>query len=169
MVPVLRPGDLLMVRQVEPSSLTPGSILVFRQNDRLVVHRLAAREGANLITRGDARPFMDPPVPATDILGRVESAQRNGRTLSLQPSLGQFILAFLLRRSEGFTSIYLRLLSRVRRFAASPAELQPIDPVRPYPKTRVTATQNLGAPVAAVPTGGGLHQNSTGRTNSGFA
>jgi signal peptidase I len=131
MVPVLWPGDLLMVRQVEPSSPTPGSILVFRQNDKLVVHRLASREGDKLVTRGDARPCFDPPVDAANVLGRVESAQRNGRTLALQPSLGQIIVAFFLRRSEGCTSIYLRLLSRVRRFTVSAAELQPIDPVRP--------------------------------------
>jgi len=130
MVPVLWPGDLLTVRSFEPSSLTPGSILVFRQNQRLVVHRLMHREADSFITRGDARPCLDAPVSPAEVLGRVVAAQRNGRALSLQPSLWQKLFASALRRSEGFTAIYLRLVSRMRRFGVSAAALQPADLIR---------------------------------------
>ena len=40
MVPALWPGDLVTVRSSNLSELQPGSIVVFRQNERLVVHRL---------------------------------------------------------------------------------------------------------------------------------
>jgi signal peptidase I len=131
MVPVLWPGDLLTVHPIEPGNFTPGSVLVFRQNNRLVVHRLLRREGAQLVTRGDSRPCLDAPVSSAEILGRVEAAQRNGRSLSLHPSMGQALIAAALRRSEAFTLLYLRLVSRIRKIGVSVAAFRAVDPVRP--------------------------------------
>ena len=98
MVPTLWPGDLVTVRSCDLSELQPGSIVVFRQNERLVTHRLMrvdfarwvdSTHGADgcLVTRGDARSRCDKPVKASEVLGRVESAMRNGRPVNLQPSL----------------------------------------------------------------------------------
>ena len=85
MVPALWPGDLVTVRSCDSSELQPGSIVVFRQNERLVVHRLMRADFARwvdsthwadgcLVTRGDARSRCDKPVKAGEVLGRVESA-----------------------------------------------------------------------------------------------
>jgi hypothetical protein len=104
--------------------LQPGSIVVFRQNERLVVHRLMrwvdSTHGADgcLVTRGDARPRYDQPVKAGEVLGRVDSALRNGRPVNLQPSLWHRVLASVFRRSEWCTSLYLRLSSRIQRLTA---------------------------------------------------
>ncbi len=141
MVPTLWPGDLVTVRSCDLSELQPGSIVVFRQNERLVTHRLMrvdfarwvdSTHGADgcLVTRGDARSRCDKPVKASEVLGRVQSAMRNGRPVNLQPSLWHGVLASVFRRSQVCTEIYLRLASRMRRFGAGGAVLEPDSPVR---------------------------------------
>jgi signal peptidase I len=129
MVPALWPGDLVTVRSCETSELQPGTIVVFRQNERLVVHRLMHWASDRVVTRGDARPRHDQPVKASEVIGRVESAVRNGRPVNLEQSIGQRVLASVLRRSQGCTEIYLRLASRMRRFGAGGAVLEPGSPV----------------------------------------
>jgi signal peptidase I len=115
MVPALWPGDLVTVRSCDSSELQPGSIVVFRQNERLVVHRLMHWVGDCVVARGDARPRCDQPVKASEVIGCVESAVRNGRSVNLQPSLWHRVLASVFRRSQWCASLYLRLSSRVRR------------------------------------------------------
>jgi len=66
-----------------------GDVVVFRQRDRLVAHRLvyrAVRGGMSryLITRGDARIAPDPPISPADIVGRVTGVQ--GSDAALPPS-----------------------------------------------------------------------------------
>jgi signal peptidase I len=121
MVPALWPGDLVTVRSCQPSALRPESIVVFRQNHRLVVHRLMHREGDRFFTRGDARPRFDDPVTASEIVGCVETVTRDGHPVNPRPSLWQKAVASVLRRSEWCTSFYLRLGSRIRRFAVAAA------------------------------------------------
>jgi signal peptidase I len=131
MVPVLWPGDLLTISHSEPASLAPDSIIVFRQDDRLIVHRLLRREGAMLVTRGDARPCLDVPIAAADVVGRVETIHRDGRSVRLKQSVWQILVAAVLRRSENFTAFYLRLVSRFRRFGVSGAQPRSLNQVTP--------------------------------------
>ena len=120
MVPVLWPGDLLKVHDCDPAELEPGTIIVFRQEERLIAHRLVRRAadtpGADLVTRGDARPRFDEPVKPADVVGRVESIQRDGRVVHAQPSAWQRIAASILRRSELSTRLFLRLGPKIRNF-----------------------------------------------------
>ncbi len=124
MVPVLWPGDLVTVRSCDSSQLQPGSIVVFRQNERLVVHRLMHWVGDCVVARGDARLRYDQPVKAGEVLGRVVDAVRNGRPVNLQPSLWYSVLASVFRRSDWCASVYLRLSSRMRRPRVSAATLE---------------------------------------------
>lgn len=130
MVPVLWPGDLVTVRSCDSSELQPGLIVVYRQNERLVVHRLVrwvdSTHGADgcLVTRGDARPRFDQPVKAGEVLGRVDNAVRNGRPVNLQPSPWHSVLASVFRRSQWCASLYLRLCSRMQKSAISAATLE---------------------------------------------
>ena len=43
MVPALLPGDVVTVRSCNAAELKPGSIVVFRKNNRLVTHRFVRR------------------------------------------------------------------------------------------------------------------------------
>ena len=75
MQPTLRPGQLLAV-EFAPERLARGDMLIFRQGDLLLVHRLLgpARsiEGRpRLRTRGDGALSLDPPVDLDRVIGRV--------------------------------------------------------------------------------------------------
>lgn len=121
MVPALWPGDLLTVRSCCPHELAPNSIIVFRQDQRLVVHRLIRRIGDQMVTRGDARRHVDRAYEPGQIVGRVESVMRNGRPVSPRNSLWQQIVAVCLRRSEWYTWFFLRFSSKMRKMGFSGA------------------------------------------------
>jgi signal peptidase I len=123
MVPALWPGDTLLVRRVHVEELSPGDIVVCRRDGGLRIHRLLAKAagggGTLLVTRGDALSENDPPVAASELLGRV-SAVISGRRLRVprpRLSFGGTAVAFLVRRSAWA----MRLLLRTRSAAASVA------------------------------------------------
>jgi hypothetical protein len=75
MQPTLRPGQLLAV-EFAPQRLARGDMLIFRQGDLMLVHRLLgpARPLAGrprLRTRGDGTLALDPPVDLDRVIGRV--------------------------------------------------------------------------------------------------
>lgn len=123
MVPALWPGDTLLLRRTPVEELSPGDIVACRWDGGLRIHRLlgkaASGGGTLLVTRGDALPENDPPVAASDLLGRV-SAVVSGQRLRVprqRLSLGQAVVASLVRRSAWA----MRLLLRARSAAASVA------------------------------------------------
>jgi signal peptidase len=60
MEPTLDVGDLVLVRISGPVNLSVGSLIAFRLNSTIVVHRLVGVEGDRLTTKGDANPEPDP-------------------------------------------------------------------------------------------------------------
>jgi signal peptidase len=121
MVPALWPGDLVTVRRCETSELQSGSIIVFRQNQRLVVHRLMHWEDGCVVARGDAQFCLDRPAPASDVIGRVESILRDGRWVTPRLSLWQSMTGAVLRRSWRATQLYMRVVNRARRLRVAEA------------------------------------------------
>lgn len=84
MVPIIWPGDTLIISGVDDDGeFLPGEIVFFRRGDRMVAHRLIAKnesEGSKkLRTQGDALADADAPVSRGDLLGRVELILRKGR------------------------------------------------------------------------------------------
>jgi signal peptidase I len=62
MAPTFSPGDVAVVRPVDPSSLEPGQILLVDDPDlpgQLRLHRLVAIEATGLQLKGDANPAAD--------------------------------------------------------------------------------------------------------------
>jgi signal peptidase I len=115
MLPVVWPGDLVTVRHCNPGKLMPGQIVVYRRDDLLIVHRITKNTGDHLVTRGDARPFNDPPVKAIEILGHVVSIDRNGRQIHPEQSFWQRAISSILSRSDFSTRLTLALSRRLRR------------------------------------------------------
>jgi len=81
MAPTLLEGETLAV-EFAPSALRRGDLLLFRQADYLVVHRLLgparfADGRPCLRTRGDARIALDPPVDPVRVVGRVTAVLRS--------------------------------------------------------------------------------------------
>jgi len=83
MLPTLRAGQLVAV-DLAPVALERGDLLLFRQVDYLVVHRLlgpASHEDGTpqLRTRGDGLPGLDPPVDRRRVRGKVVAIEDGGQ------------------------------------------------------------------------------------------
>jgi signal peptidase I len=109
MLPVIWPGDVLTIHQHCPAESEPGQILLYSRNGRLTAHRVIKASNGFVITRGDSLPTVDEPVGSQDVVGRVVSIQRRDRSLSPRQSFLQAAAAAVMRRSELFKRMYLRL------------------------------------------------------------
>lgn len=80
MSPAIRDGELVHVQSPNPGALPPGSIVLYRMNGRLALHRIIRREktGRHLVA-GDAATAGGDWIPAADILGLAEWVQRGDR------------------------------------------------------------------------------------------
>jgi hypothetical protein len=115
MVPVIHPGDFLSIQRASLSEISPGEIALYLREGRLFAHRVVARAGSPeqplLILRGDRLCHNDPPVCASELLGRVDFIERGQRRL--QPATGlsmwERMILRLLRFSDRATYLYLRL------------------------------------------------------------
>lgn len=121
MLPSIHPGDVLTVRRHAIDELTPGQVVLFSRNGKLIAHRIIQISGEHLITRGDSVPSCDPPVRIGDVVGRVEAISRNGRQIDSRNSFRRRIAATAMRRSEWCTRLFLRATAVTRRFAVSPS------------------------------------------------
>ncbi len=78
MLPTLQEGCEVEIVPL-PASVPLGSLLLFVQHDRFVVHRLVRRVGERWIMQGDAMPVPDRAVGEGALLGMVVAAHREGR------------------------------------------------------------------------------------------
>ena len=88
MAPAIGDGDVITVKPLEPASLTPGRVIVYRDRHRVVAHRIVGttsdHPSANaLVVRGDAARACDPPVAPSQVLGEVVAVSRYGGVRSL--------------------------------------------------------------------------------------
>jgi ribosomal protein S18 acetylase RimI-like enzyme len=86
MHPLIRAGDVVVVRSVPWTALRRGDVAYYERECRLVAHRVMVApfdEDAPLITKGDTLSNYDPPARPEQLIGRVEAIERNGRAISL--------------------------------------------------------------------------------------
>jgi len=84
MTPLIRPGDALRVVPLGAGRARVGTIVVYRRDAKLVVHRVVAAGRDGLVTRGDALGEADLPVDWSRVVGRVAAIRTSGgRTLEL--------------------------------------------------------------------------------------
>jgi len=106
MLPAVWPGDTLLIERVESQKVSEGDIVMFGRDRRLVVHRVIGRietpAESMIVTRGDAMPEPDPPIPERDLLGKVSVILRNGKLIAPRrtPRLTERTMAALIRRSD---------------------------------------------------------------------
>jgi len=109
MLPAVWPGDTLLIERVSSAAVFAGDIVLFGRDRRLFAHRVVTRsvvtkgqpQDAEILTRGDAMPALDPPVSESELLGRVSFILRNGKCIepARRPRFYERVLAVVLRRS----------------------------------------------------------------------
>lgn len=79
MSPALRDGDEVLLAPVGDAPLAAGEVVVARWDGRIVIHRVVAVHGGQVVTRGDACRRDDRPVVTGRILFRAVRRRRASR------------------------------------------------------------------------------------------
>ena len=131
MAPSILPGDLISIQRASIDEIALGEVVLVERQGRLCAHRVIASsgrcDGRQLITRGDRLRHSDPPVLASEVLGRVTTIERASRRVPPPAPLTgwKHLLARLLRSSDYATYVYVNLASRWRRGIFRRAECRP--------------------------------------------
>ena len=89
MLPSIRGGDVVHVEPADHADIAVGEIVCYAPSAGvLVVHRVVARRGDRLVTRGDALAHREV-VPGAEVLGRVVAVERAGRVRRLETPLAR--------------------------------------------------------------------------------
>ena len=106
MNPTIRDGESVRIRPLQAGDLRPGSILLVRKNNRLVLHRMIRRDSktGSLSIVADAATDGGEGVAPDDILGVAEWMQRGKRMRRLDSATS---------RMAGLARHALRPLRRV--------------------------------------------------------
>jgi signal peptidase I len=105
MLPVIWPGDTLVVERVSQDRVRIGDVVVVGRHGKLCAHRVVSieedRENPQWITQGDALPAPDCPVAANELLGRVAYLIRAGKCVAVPAELSgvEQLIAKIVRRS----------------------------------------------------------------------
>ncbi len=88
MQPLVRDGDVLLVRPVTPAQVHVGDVVLYHgAPGQVVVHRvvrrLRGRGECRFVVQGDAVPRPDGAIPAAQIYGRVAVLERDGVPFAL--------------------------------------------------------------------------------------
>jgi len=87
MYPAILDGDRITVAPVAAHEIARGDILLYRDGNRVLAHRLigVAAYGTErrFRLRGDTNVRCDAPVRAAQIVGRVVAVERDGRAIAL--------------------------------------------------------------------------------------
>jgi len=76
MAPLIEPGDVVLVRHVNPEDLRRGDLILVEQGGAFLTHRLVTADGHRVQTKGDNASHADPPVLPQDVLGRVMGVEK---------------------------------------------------------------------------------------------
>jgi signal peptidase len=114
MVPTVYPGDCLTVKSFGSQAPRARDIVLYRRAGEFRVHRivniLRTNEARFYVLRGDALTDDDPPVPASELLGRVASVLRRGKPFEPGAQTGAHYraLRLMVRRCELAALLLLR-------------------------------------------------------------
>ncbi len=108
MHPTIRAGETVTVEPVARGDVRFADIILYRSGEALVAHRVAGRgapaaEVRTFLVRGDAADGYDVPVEEGQVLGRVVTVERGGRSIPLDSWRGKIchllrVLAYRLKR-----------------------------------------------------------------------
>jgi len=115
MYPVLNRGDLILVKAVTPEEIEVGTVVVFRHQGGLAVHRVVKIRGQTIVTKGDANPKEDDPITYDDIVGRVPNV---GDGLLKIPLIGR--IALVTTPEPSGSQAETNLLKQMARYVWNP-------------------------------------------------
>jgi signal peptidase I len=135
MSPLVRDGDVLLVRPVEPSSVQIGDLVLCTlgsgEPGRVVVHRVVRRQagpdGLRFTVQGDQVSRPDGVIPAAQVYGRVTAIERAGLQIDVNRHSLRLLSWFAALRSRwnlGVGWVYRLAAGLLRRLPAFSRHLE---------------------------------------------
>ena len=100
-------GDVVIVKITK--DVNQGEVIVYKEGDNFITHRLVEKDGDHLVAKGDANNSEDKPITEDQILGRV---------IYILPKLGVWRKIFLSPEIIGLILLLLFLLGVVVQFVS---------------------------------------------------
>lgn len=94
MRPTIPDGALVTVAPVPGTGPRIGDIVLARDGDRSVVHRVIGRSHGALRLKGDLNPREDPPITPSQVLGRVVRVEVAGKARRVSGRRGALLGLF---------------------------------------------------------------------------
>lgn len=120
MFPAIHPMDTLHIVAADSETILRGDVVLVERTRRLFVHRVISVSDSNIVTRGDAMAHADPITDRSNLMGRVISISRDGRTIKLEREapLASKVVSALFRSSE----VAARVIARIHGMLQSSNE-----------------------------------------------
>ena len=84
MAPLIQPEDQVCLVPAEPAGVRRGTVIAYRDGDRIIVHRVLATDPRGVVTKGDALADADGVVGWDRVVGRVVTIRTpRGRVVRL--------------------------------------------------------------------------------------
>ena len=91
MMPLLQIGDKVLVHSVNPAEIRVGDIIVFKNSDKFIVHRVIRKyNSSSFLQKGDNTTTAEI-VISKYVIGRVIAIRKRTRIFYLNKGLGKFI------------------------------------------------------------------------------
>lgn len=102
MYPFIRNGEVLLIHPAAAESLRIGDVLFYHRESSFYAHRLIQKKGSSdegllLVTHGDSLTYLDAPVSADQLIGKVAAVFRGNKILNLETKNSQRV-GFLLSK-----------------------------------------------------------------------
>lgn len=87
MYPLLRQGDIGIVRSIPPYRIKRGELIVYKRDGRIICHRVIKKEikadQLYFLTKADFSLYPDEPVSEKEVIGRLEALHRDDSLVDL--------------------------------------------------------------------------------------
>lgn len=105
MTPVIKNGDWLVLKH-NSNDIKVGSIIAYRREQKIIVHRVIKIQTQSVITKGDFNYHIDEPIDIKSVIGKVIAVKNSKRLYRLDTKLWYVIGYIIARNSFLFTHIY---------------------------------------------------------------
>lgn len=82
MLPLIHPGDEILIERVSYEKLKVNDIVVFQRKDKLITHRLIKKTKTHIIAKGDNNSYSDGKISKIKIVGLVKKIKRGSQIFS---------------------------------------------------------------------------------------
>jgi polysaccharide biosynthesis/export protein len=96
MYPAIKNGEMITVQPVEISNIKAGDVVLYRNQNRVIAHRVVRVKDSQVILRGDSVQTFDAPIYAHQILGKVISTRHAWKEIIARMIRRIFPVALLL-------------------------------------------------------------------------